>query len=163
MNFSGVLKAFKDFVTGTPTDSDYFLFGNTDIKKISLSNLKTALGIAALNSSLNNRIAKHKIGTISVTAGETVWPAISMPSANTFLVLLEVKETNNYEAWFYGEYLVFWNQVNYVEYQKVAEKSINNAGKLNNIYYSSSAGRVSIEYVSNVTGNLMFSFIIIPV
>lgn len=92
-----------------------------------------------------------------------MWPAITMPSANTYLVLLEVKETNSYDAWFYGAYLVFWNQGSYVEYQKITEKSINDAGKLNNIYYSSSVGKISIEYVSNVSGKLIFSFTIIPI
>lgn len=80
MNFSGVLKAFKDFVTGTPTDTDYFLFGNTDIKKISLSNLKTALGIAALNSSLNN----IQTGTVSAKTcppGEITDYPVTFPKA----------------------------------------------------------------------------------
>lgn len=52
MAFSGIVKLFKDWVTGTPTDTDYFLFGNTDIKKITFANLRKALGIDALNSAL---------------------------------------------------------------------------------------------------------------
>lgn len=50
MAFSGIGKLIKDLVTGTPADTDYFAFGNTDLKKVSFPNLKKALGIDALNS-----------------------------------------------------------------------------------------------------------------
>lgn len=52
MAFSGIGKLIKDLVTGTPADTDYFAFGNTDLKKVSFPNLKKALGIDALNSAL---------------------------------------------------------------------------------------------------------------
>lgn len=55
MAFSGIGKIIKDLVTGTPADTDYFAFGNTDLKKISFPNLKKALGIDALNSALNDK------------------------------------------------------------------------------------------------------------
>lgn len=52
MAFTGIGKLIKDLVTGTPADTDYFAFGNTDLKKVSFPNLKKALGIDALNSAL---------------------------------------------------------------------------------------------------------------
>lgn len=57
MAFSGIGKLIKDLVTGTPADTDYFAFGNTDLKKVSFPNLKKALGIDALNSALKIRIS----------------------------------------------------------------------------------------------------------
>lgn len=56
MAFTGIGKLIKDLVTGTPADTDYFAFGNTDLKKVSFPNLKKALGIDALNSALLNKI-----------------------------------------------------------------------------------------------------------
>lgn len=52
MAFTGIGKLIKDLVTDTPADTDYFAFGNTDLKKVSFPNLKKALGIDALNSAL---------------------------------------------------------------------------------------------------------------
>lgn len=57
MAFTGIGKLIKDLVTGTPADTDYFAFGNTDLKKVSFPNLKKALGIDALNSALKIRIS----------------------------------------------------------------------------------------------------------
>lgn len=54
MAFTGIGKLIKDLVTGTPADTDYFAFGNTDLKKVSFPNLKKALGIDALNSAFRN-------------------------------------------------------------------------------------------------------------
>lgn len=45
MAFSGVVKLIKELVTGTPADTDYFVFGNSDMKKITLPNLKKVLGV----------------------------------------------------------------------------------------------------------------------
>ena len=44
MAFSGVVKLIKELVTGTPADTDYFVFGNSDMKKITLPNLKKGSG-----------------------------------------------------------------------------------------------------------------------
>lgn len=59
MAFTGIGKLIKDLVTDTPADTDYFVFGNSDIKKITLPNLKKVLGVTknqedikALNSAL---------------------------------------------------------------------------------------------------------------
>lgn len=61
MAFTGIGKLIKDLVTGTPADTDYFAFGNTDLKKVSFPNLKKALGIDALNSAL---ALKHAVDNI---------------------------------------------------------------------------------------------------
>ena len=58
MAFTGIGKLIKDLVTGTPADTDYFTFGNTDLKKVSFPNLKKALGIDALNSALTEKFAR---------------------------------------------------------------------------------------------------------
>lgn len=42
---SGIVKKISDLVTGTPADDDCFIFGKTDLKKITLAKLKDALGI----------------------------------------------------------------------------------------------------------------------
>lgn len=65
MAFTGIGKLIKDLVTGTPADTDYFAFGNTDLKKVSFPNLKKALGIDALNSAM-----KRESFTILTTASE---------------------------------------------------------------------------------------------
>lgn len=54
MAFTGIGKLIKDLVTGIPADTDYFAFGNTDLKKVSFPNLKKALGIDALNSAFRD-------------------------------------------------------------------------------------------------------------
>lgn len=53
MGFSGLVKMIKDFASGTPSDDDNFLFGNTSIKKITFKALKTALGIDKLNADVS--------------------------------------------------------------------------------------------------------------
>ena len=49
-NLSGIVKKISDLVTGTPADDDYFVFGKSDLKKITLAKLKDALGITSINS-----------------------------------------------------------------------------------------------------------------
>ena len=48
---SGIVRKISDLVTGTPADDDCFIFGKTDLKKITLAKLKDALGITSINSS----------------------------------------------------------------------------------------------------------------
>ena len=73
MAFTGIGKLIKDLVTGTPADTDYFAFGNTDLKKVSFPNLKKALGIDALNSALEARnfagakVAAHSYQDVTFT------------------------------------------------------------------------------------------------
>ena len=47
---SGIVKKISDLVTGTPADDDCFVFGKSDLKKITLAKLKDALGITSINS-----------------------------------------------------------------------------------------------------------------
>ena len=49
---SGIVKKISDLVTGTPADDDCFVFGKSDLKKITLAKLKDALGITSINSAL---------------------------------------------------------------------------------------------------------------
>lgn len=51
---SGIVKKISDLVTGTPADDDCFVFGKSDLKKITLAKLKDALGITSLNSALGD-------------------------------------------------------------------------------------------------------------
>ena len=51
-NLSGIVKKISDLVTGTPADDDCFVFGKSDLKKITLAKLKDALGITSINSAL---------------------------------------------------------------------------------------------------------------
>ena len=49
---SGIVRKISDLVTGTPADDDCFVFGKSDLKKITLAKLKDALGITSINSAL---------------------------------------------------------------------------------------------------------------
>lgn len=42
---SGIVKKISDLVTGTPADDDCFIFGKSDLKKITLAKLKDALAL----------------------------------------------------------------------------------------------------------------------
>ena len=52
MQLSGQGKLPQEFATGTPADDDYILFGKSQIKKISIADLKEVLGINGIISSL---------------------------------------------------------------------------------------------------------------
>ena len=49
---SGIVKKISDLVSGTPANDDCFIFGKSDLKKITLEDLKKSLGINAINSAL---------------------------------------------------------------------------------------------------------------
>ena len=53
---SGLVKKISDLVSGTPANDDCFIFGKSDLKKITLEDLKESLGINAINSALINKI-----------------------------------------------------------------------------------------------------------
>ena len=59
---SGIVKKISDLVTGTPADDDCFIFGKSDLKKITLEDLKESLGINAINSALEYRIFNGEEG-----------------------------------------------------------------------------------------------------
>lgn len=61
MAFTGIGKLIKNLVTGTPADTDYFAFGNTDLKKVSFPDLKKALGIDALNSAFTRVYEEYSL------------------------------------------------------------------------------------------------------
>ena len=46
---SGIVRKISDLVTGTPADDDCFVFGKSDLEKITLAKLKDALGITSSN------------------------------------------------------------------------------------------------------------------
>lgn len=86
MAFTGIGKLIKDLVTGTPADTDYFAFGNTDLKKVSFPNLKEALGIDALNSALENSIKtkeyKMKLNKNNYVAPFSYYGNAAIPSSD---------------------------------------------------------------------------------
>lgn len=47
---SGIVKKISDLVTGTPADDDCFVFGKSNLKKITLAKLKDVLGITKINA-----------------------------------------------------------------------------------------------------------------
>ena len=55
-NLSGIVKKISDLVSGTPSDDDCFIFGKSDVKKITLAKLKDALGITSINSALTKSV-----------------------------------------------------------------------------------------------------------
>ncbi len=92
MAFTGIGKLIKDLVTGTPADTDYFAFGNTDLKKVSFPNLKKALGIDALNSALS---IKTKALTSPVGTGQ----GFIKKYGNVIVIYYEFKFTSNVTTW----------------------------------------------------------------
>lgn len=101
MAFTGIGKLIKDLVTGTPADTDYFAFGNTDLKKVSFPNLKKALGIDALNSAFENGSLScgMDIHSINVSryckAGNVVVVFVSLKVKNVVNKGTEVSLTGN--------------------------------------------------------------------
>lgn len=82
---SGIVKKISDLVTGTPADDDCFIFGKTDLKKITLAKLKDALGITSINSALNGKIVA-KAGNIKFSpAGGKSYGYINVPSGYVLL------------------------------------------------------------------------------
>lgn len=77
---SGIVKKISDLVTGTPADDDCFVFGKSDLKKITLAKLKDALGITSINSSLAGKIV-DKAGNVKFSpAGGKSYGYINVPS-----------------------------------------------------------------------------------
>lgn len=92
---SGIVKKISDLVTGTPADDDCFVFGKSDLKKITLAKLKDALGITSINSALDDR------RTYCIDSGYTPRAEFNMPAGTCALVCTEyglhyvVSLTNN--------------------------------------------------------------------
>lgn len=58
---SGLVQTINELVAGTPSNDDCFIFGKTSLKKITLTNLKNALGIDSLNSALKDNLNQNRI------------------------------------------------------------------------------------------------------
>ena len=54
-SFSGLVKVLSSLVSGTPSNDDCFIFGKTDLKKVTFSGLKNALGIDSINTALEGK------------------------------------------------------------------------------------------------------------
>lgn len=65
---SGNVKKIIDLVTGTPADDDCFVFGKSDLKKITLVKLKDTLGITSLNSALAEETKRFTYKGLSISA-----------------------------------------------------------------------------------------------
>lgn len=92
MAFTGIGKLIKDLVTGTPADTDYFAFGNTDLKKVSFPNLKKALGIDALNSAL-------AVKTKAFTSPVGTWQGFAKKYGDVIVIYYEFRFTSNVTTW----------------------------------------------------------------
>lgn len=91
---SGIVKKISDLVTGTPADDDCFIFGKTDLKKITLAKLKDALGITSINSALE---AKQDVYYTSVA------PLNEVPfttQKNMVLISRQIDGANNKSGYF---------------------------------------------------------------
>lgn len=91
---SGIVKKISDLVTGTPADDDCFVFGKSDLKKITLAKLKDALGITSINSALKN---KQDIYYTSVAPLNEVPFAIQK---NMVLISRQIDGANNKSGYF---------------------------------------------------------------
>lgn len=83
---SGIVKKISNLVTGTPADDDCFVFGKSDLKKITLAKLKDALGITSINSALatNTRTVTGIFVDLQIVrSGNVVWIRISSEAKKT--------------------------------------------------------------------------------
>ena len=127
---SGIVKKISDLVTGTPADDDCFIFGKTDLKKITLAKLKDALGITSLNSALGGLALIDDTGI----SGETVLTMQnSMGSEHMYIVFVRMLNgsVDLLPPWAYLLYMrpQNWDYALIGEEQNVVDKDIQN-GKL---------------------------------
>ena len=88
-NFSGLVKVLSSLVSGTPASDDCFIFGRTDLKKVTLSGLKNALGIDSINTALEGKqdaITKVRFYNIKddTGTGDTLTSTAEWHFKNTF-------------------------------------------------------------------------------
>ena len=76
-NFSGLVKVLSSLVSGTPASDDCFIFGKTDLKKVTLSGLKNALGIDQINSDLIVVSEQYKFIIPKSTLSSTGWKNVN--------------------------------------------------------------------------------------
>ena len=127
---SGIVRKISDLVTGTPADDDCFIFGKTDLKKITLAKLKDALGITSLNSALGGLALIDDTGI----SGETVLTMQnSMGSEHMYIVFVRMLNgsVDLLPPWAYLLYMrpQNWDYALIGEEQNVVDKDIQN-GKL---------------------------------
>lgn len=82
---SGIVKKISDLVTGTPADDDCFIFGKTDLKKITLAKLKDALGITSINSALAHLKCT---GVADISGEKSITVDAGMSANNLYLIFL---------------------------------------------------------------------------
>ena len=117
---SGIVKKISDLVTGTPADDDCFVFGKSDLKKITLAKLKDVLGMALIDD--------------TGISGETVLTMQnSMGSEHMYIVFIRMLNgsTDLFGPWAYLLYMrpENWDYALIGEEQNVLSKDIQN-GKL---------------------------------
>ena len=76
-NFSGLVKVLSSLVSGTPASDDCFIFGKTDLKKVTLSGLKNALGIDQINSDLIVVSEQYNFTIPKSTLSSTGWKNVN--------------------------------------------------------------------------------------
>lgn len=161
MAFTGIGKLIKDLVTGTPADTDYFAFGNTDLKKVSFPNLKKALGIDTLNSSLidqNNKM-QERLGTLTywdnISTGDNGGTVLKMNKAlrkeHTYIMFLRTYNgsLDTYAPW---AYMLSMRQENWAKTTigtpiDVVKTEIINDGKLTITFSKQSWTRMTVYEV----------------
>ena len=124
---SGIVKKISDLVTGTPADDDCFVFGKSDLKKITLAKLKDALGITSINSSLGSLALIDDTGI----SGETVLTMQnSMGSEHMYIVFVRMLNgsVDLFTPWAYLLYMrsESWDYSLIGEEQNVVSKNIQN-------------------------------------
>ena len=127
---SGIVKKISDLVTGTPADDDCFVFGKSDLKKITLAKLKDALGITSINSALGGLALIDDTGI----SGETVLTMQnSMGSEHMYIVFVRMLNgsVDLFTPWAYLLYMrsESWDYSLIGEEQNVVSKDVQN-GKL---------------------------------
>lgn len=114
---SGIVKKISDLVTGTPADDDCFVFGKSDLKKITLAKLKDALGMALIDD--------------TGISGETVLTMQnSMGSEHMYIVFVRMLNgsVDLFTPWAYLLYMrpENWDYALIGEEQNVVSKNIQN-------------------------------------
>lgn len=127
---SGIVKKISDLVTGTPADDDCFVFGKSDLKKITLAKLKDALGITSINSALGGMAL---IDDTSISGGTILTMQNSMTTEHLYIAFIRVLHGSDdlLAPWAYLLYMrpENWDYATIGEEQKLVSKVIQN-GKL---------------------------------
>ncbi len=104
MGFSGITKLIQSLTAKTTlSDADSFIFGGSDMFRITVANLKNALGITKLNTDLSSKtsgFSEIQFGTFDYTSNgtgfETVRVNFNKPFADTPVVNIFVRAAGGY-------------------------------------------------------------------